>query len=57
MREFIRYTYKELPKPLFSGRPDREKIIQTDDIVDLKICLETSSDVLDIINDKYLFSN
>jgi len=34
----------------FKGRPEREKIINEEDMVNLKITLETSKDVLEFIS-------
>ena len=34
---------------LLKGRPDRQTVIGDDDILNLRIALETSKDVLDVI--------
>lgn len=33
--------------PLFAGRPQREKVISQDDLLDLRIALHTSRDLAD----------
>lgn len=35
--------------PLYSGRPNRDKIINSDDIANLKIALETTSNVPEFV--------
>lgn len=55
MREFIRYS--KAPEAETQNLPDRETIINRDDILNLKIALEVSSDVLEFVQDQHIFDS
>ncbi len=54
MREFIKYSRIQ-PSPETVNFPDRETIIGQDDFMNLKIALETSSDVAEFLQDCHIF--
>jgi hypothetical protein len=57
MREFIKYDDSSDAQPDFSRRPQRNTPFTDDDILNLKISLEISQDIQDLISDPHLFQS
>ncbi len=55
MREFIRRSDLKTKAIAKADVNHRSKVINDEDILDLKIALELSEDSLDLLNDKHLF--
>jgi hypothetical protein len=56
MKDFIRYPDNGSKVPVLV-RNERNQIIGRDDVINLKIALEISEDVLDFVHDSYMFNN
>ena len=54
MRDLLRYSDEE-EYEIIDKKPERETVIGGDDLLNLKIALELSSDVSDIFSDQHIF--